>query len=70
MKRFIKKKNFKVLKAIDDNNLGSLVRVFLSSFVVIIFFYTIPIIINFTNNILLAENKFLVENIKVLNTSV
>ncbi len=58
MKRFIKKKNFKVLKAIDDNNLGSLVRVFLSSFVVIIFFYAIPIIINFTNNKILNVNEF------------
>ncbi len=58
MKKFIRKKNFKVLKAIDDNNLGSIVRVFLSSFVLIAFFYTIPLIINFTNNKILNTKEF------------
>ena len=58
MKKFIRKKNFKVLKDIDDNNLGSIVRVFLSSFVLIAFFYTIPLIINFTNNKILNTKEF------------
>ena len=39
MKKFLRKKN-RVLKAIDDNNLGSLPRILLSSFVVIFIFYS------------------------------
>ena len=58
MKKFIRKKNFKILKTIDDNNLGSIVRVILSSFIVVLFFYAIPIVINFTNNKILNTNEF------------
>jgi len=58
MKKFIRKKNFKILKTIDDNNLGSIVRVILSSFIVVLFFYAVPIIINFTNNQILNTNEF------------
>ena len=58
MKKFIKKKNFKIFKTIDDNNLGSIVRAILSSFIVILFFYAVPIVINFTNNKILNTNEF------------
>ena len=58
MKKFIKKKNFKILKTIDDNNLGSIARVILSSFIVVLFFYAVPIVINFTNNKILNTNEF------------
>ena len=58
MKKFIKKKNFKIFKTIDDNNLGSIARVILSSFIVVLFFYAVPIVINFTNNKILNTNEF------------
>ena len=58
MKKFIKKKNIKVLKIIDDNNLGAIARAFLSSLAVIFFFYSLPIIIHFTNNKILKTNEF------------
>ena len=57
MKRFIKKKN-EVLNTIEKNNLGSLARVFLSSFVVIFFFYSVPIVINLANNKILTTKEF------------
>ena len=54
-----KRNNFKrAIKAIDDNNLGSIARVLLSSFVVIFFFYSMPLVINFTNNEILNTNEF------------
>ena len=58
MKKFIKKKNIKVLKIIDDNNLGAIARAFLSSLAVIFFFYSLPIIIHFTNDKILKTNEF------------
>ena len=58
MKKFIRRKNFKIFKTVDDNNLGSIVRVILSSFVVVLFFYAVPIVINFTNNKILNTNEF------------
>ena len=48
----------KAIKAIDENNLGSIVRIFLCSFVVIFFFYSLPLVINFTNNKILNANEF------------
>jgi len=50
MKKFLRRKNIRVLKTLDENNLGSIARIFLSSFVVIFIFYSLPLIINFTNN--------------------
>ena len=49
------KKNFyvpkiKVIKYFDQRNLGSLPRIFLSSLLVLFFFYSTPLIINFTKN--------------------
>ena len=57
MKRFIKKNNLKVFKVISDNNLGSIFRIFLSSLILIFFFYSLPIIINFTNSKILLTNS-------------
>ena len=37
MKKFLRQKKSKVLETIDNNNLGSLIRTFLSSLVVLFF---------------------------------
>jgi Bax protein len=66
MKRFIKKNNFKVFKVISDNNLGSIFRIFLSSLILIFFFYSLPIIINFTNSKILLTNDYENNSKKVL----
>ena len=50
MKRIFKKNRMKPFKVFDENNLSSLPRIILSSIVVILFFYSLPIVINFTNN--------------------
>ena len=49
------KKNFylpkvKMIKYFDQRDLGSLPRIFLSSLLVLFFFYSMPLIINFTKN--------------------
>ncbi len=49
MKRKFYKKKTKVLKFFDERNLGSLPRIFISSIIVIFFFYSMPIIISFKN---------------------
>ena len=43
---------------IDDNNLGAIARVFVSSLVVIFFFYSLPLIIHFTNDRILNTKEF------------
>ncbi len=58
MRKFIKKKNIRVLKTLDENNLGSIARTILSSFVVFFTFYSLPLIISFTNNKILNTNEF------------
>ena len=58
MKKFIKKRNIKVFKTLDENNLGSVARVFLSGFIVIFIFYSLPLVINFTNNNILNTKVF------------
>ena len=58
MKKFIKKRNIRVLKALDENNLGSIARILLSSFLIIFIFYSLPLIINFTNNQILNTKEF------------
>ena len=56
MKKILKKRKIRVIETIDNNNLGSLARTLLGSFVVIFVFYSLPLLINFTNdNILTAE---------------
>ena len=58
MKKFLKRRNIRVLKTLDDNNLGSIARILLSSFVIIFIFYLLPLIINFTNNKILNTKEF------------
>tara|TARA_B100001778_G_scaffold301370_1_gene277324 strand:+ start:500 stop:1579 length:1080 start_codon:yes stop_codon:yes gene_type:complete len=58
MKKNIKKNSVKILKTIDENNLGSIARVILSSFVLILFFYSLPLIIKFTDEKILNTKEF------------
>ncbi len=58
MRRNFKNKRLKVLSLIDENNLGSIARVFLSSLMLIAFFYSLPIMISFTNNKILNAKEF------------
>ena len=58
MKKNIKKSSIKILKTIDENNLGSIARIFLSSFVLIFFFYSLPLIIKFTDEKILNTKEF------------
>tara|TARA_B100001540_G_scaffold297888_1_gene300943 strand:- start:2158 stop:3237 length:1080 start_codon:yes stop_codon:yes gene_type:complete len=58
MKKIINKKKVKIFKTIDDNNLGSIARILLCSFVLIFFFYSLPLIINFANNKILNTKEF------------
>jgi len=44
------KKKITILKFFDQRNLGSLPRIFLSSLLLIFFFYSAPLIINFAND--------------------
>ena len=50
MRKIFKKNKIKTLKVFDDNDLSSLPRIIMSSALVILFFYSLPIVINFTNN--------------------
>ena len=58
MKKIIKYRKIKVLKTLDDNNLGSIARTLLSSLVVIFVFYSLPLIISFTNDRILNSKEF------------
>ena len=57
MKRLFKK-SFRAIKAINENDLGSIPRIFLSCVLVIFFFYFTPIIINFADNKILNKKEF------------
>ena len=59
MKKNFRYKRIKVFKTFDDNNLGSIVRVFLSCFVVIFVFYSLPLVVNFTSNKMLNSEGFI-----------
>ena len=50
MRRILKKNRIKAFKVLKENDLNSLPRIFLSSILLILFFYSFPIVINFTNN--------------------
>ena len=50
MKKIFKRNRIKPFKVFDDNNLNSLPRIILSSVLVILFFYSLPIVVNFTSN--------------------
>jgi Bax protein len=50
MKKAFKNTNIKVNKLLKDNNLQTVPRIILSSVAVVLFFYSLPIVINFANN--------------------
>ncbi len=50
MRRVLKKNKIKAYKVLKENDLTSLPRIFLSSILLILFFYSLPIVINFTND--------------------
>ena len=50
MRKILKKNKIKPFRVFDENGLSSLPRIILSSVVVILFFYSLPIIISFTSN--------------------
>ena len=58
MKKIFKNRKYKVLKPLDDNNMGSIARILLSSFVVVFAFYSLPLIANFTNEKILNTKEF------------
>ena len=66
MKKILGNKKNKVLETINNNNLGSIVRIFLSSFILIFIFYSLPLIVNFTNDNILNTKEFRNNSKKVL----
>ena len=58
MKKIFKNRKYKVLKTLDDNNIGSIARTLLSSFIVVFAFYSLPLIANFTNEKILNTKEF------------
>ena len=58
MKKIFKNKKYKVLKTLDDNNMGSIARTLLSSLIVVFVFYSLPLIANFTNEKILNTKEF------------
>ena len=55
MKKITNKRNINFIKFFDKRNLGSIPRVFLCSLAVIFFFYSMPLIIEFTK---MQDNAF------------
>ena len=60
MKKRIFKNKIRLLKYFDQKDLGSIPRVLVSSVIVIFFFYSAPILINFSNK----ENSIFQNNSK------
>ena len=58
MKKIFRNRKSRVFKTLDDNNLGSLARIVLSCFVIVLTFYSLPLIANFANDNLLNSKEF------------
>ncbi len=58
MKKIFRKRKNIVLQAIDNNNLGSVARTLLSSVIIVFIFYSLPLIVNFTNDSILNTKEF------------
>jgi Bax protein len=58
MRKIQKKRKYKIIETIDNNNLGSLSRTFLGSIIVVSLFYVLPLMINFANNNILITKEF------------
>ena len=54
----MQRKNLKIFKYFDDRRIGAIPRTFLTSVFVVLSFYFIPSIINYTNQQLLKNNEF------------
>ena len=54
----LQRKNLKIFKYFDDRRIGAIPRTFLTSIFVVLSFYFIPSIIDFTNQRLLKNNEF------------
>ena len=66
MKTFIKKKS-KLLDSFDNNDFSSIVKIVISSLIIISFFYVMPVFINFTNQKILNTKEFKNNSKKVLS---
>ena len=55
MNKKVNLKRINIIRFFDQRNIGSIPRIFLSSIVIIFFFYSMPLIINFANN---KNNEF------------
>jgi len=53
-----RRKNLKIFKFFDQRRIGTIPRIFLSCFVVVIFFYMAPIFINYGNENLFFQKEF------------
>ena len=58
MRKIQKKRKYKIIETIDNNNLGSLSRTFLGSIIVVSLFYVLPLMINFANDNILITKEF------------
>ena len=52
------RKNLKIFKFFDQRRIGAIPRVFISSFLIVTFFYMIPIFINYGNENLFSQKEF------------
>ncbi len=59
MKKIFKNKRIKFFKTLDEKNLGAIARTLLSSLVVILIFYSLPLVANFTNDKILKNREFI-----------
>ena len=50
MKKGIFSSNFRIFKFFDKKEIGTIPRIFLSSLILILFFYSMPTLVNYTNN--------------------
>ena len=61
-----RKKNSYFFKHFDEIQIGSIPRVILSSFVLMIFFYSAPFLVDFSNKKIFIKNEFQNNSKKVL----
>ena len=52
------RKNLKIFKFFDQRRIGAIPRIFISSFIVVMFFYMTPIFINYGNENLFSQKEF------------
>ena len=52
------RKNLKIFKFFDQRRIGAIPRVFISSFLIVMFFYMTPIFINYGNENLFSQKEF------------